>query len=147
MTSQPIDATRLDEIATRAAHLYEYATSQDSEGDTLAGEDVPALLAEIQRLTAERDAFADRVDTLTAVAKGNKRHVQEMFTELQKAQARVRELEHPAIEAKRNEIRSSFTSTIAQAQEDRDHEGAFALESQLREREEQWKREDEEAGQ
>ncbi|MGW1388431.1 hypothetical protein [Streptomyces griseoluteus] len=58
---------------------------------------------------------------------------------------RIAELERPAIEAKRNEIRSSFGSTIAQAQEDRDHEGAFALECQLREREEQWKREDEEA--
>ncbi|MFE1205681.1 hypothetical protein ACFW5V_28755 [Streptomyces sp. NPDC058762] len=84
-----------------------------------AREDVPALLAEIQRLTTERDAFADR----------------------------VAELERPATEAHRNEIRSSFTGLIAQASQDRDHEGAFALECQLRDREEQWKREAEEAGQ
>jgi hypothetical protein len=40
----------------------------------------PRVLAE--RLRAERDAYADRVDTLTSVAKGNKRHVQEMYAEL-----------------------------------------------------------------
>lgn len=49
--------------------------------------------AELAKLRAERDAFCDRVDTLTAVAKGNKRHVQEMYLELQKAQARVAELD------------------------------------------------------
>jgi hypothetical protein len=45
------------------------------------------LAAELDAARAERDAFADRVDTLTAVAKGNKRHVQEMYTDLLKAQA------------------------------------------------------------
>ncbi|MFE4420364.1 hypothetical protein [Streptomyces sp. NPDC056817] len=55
--------------------------------------DVDALLAELAAVRAERDAFCDRVDTLTAVAKGNKRHVREMFLELQKARARVEELE------------------------------------------------------
>ncbi|MER6534349.1 hypothetical protein ABT215_11160 [Streptomyces sp900105755] len=44
------------------------------------------LLTELDRVRAERDQFADRVDTLTAVAKGNKRHVQSMFVEVQKAQ-------------------------------------------------------------
>lgn len=44
--------------------------------------DVPLLLAEVDRLRTERDEFADRVDTLTSVAKGNKRHVQEMYAEL-----------------------------------------------------------------
>jgi hypothetical protein len=65
-----------------------------------AHEAVPELLAEVERLRAERDAFCDRVDTLTEVAKGNKRHVQEMFAQLQTAQrkrdealARVAELE------------------------------------------------------
>ncbi|AVH59914.1 MULTISPECIES: hypothetical protein [Streptomyces] len=47
------------------------------------------LLAELDAVRKERDEFCDRVDTLTAVAKGNKRHVQEMFLELQKAQAEV----------------------------------------------------------
>jgi len=50
-----------------------------------ARQDIPALLAELDRVRAERDAFADRVDTLTAVAKSNKRHVQEMYADLQKA--------------------------------------------------------------
>ncbi|WP_331756710.1 hypothetical protein [Streptomyces decoyicus] len=50
-----------------------------------ARRDVPALLAELDRVRAERDAFADRVDTLTTVAKGNKRHVQDMHADLQKA--------------------------------------------------------------
>jgi hypothetical protein len=48
---QPLDATRLDEIATRAAHLYEYVP-MPVEADHLAGEDVPALLAEVERLKA-----------------------------------------------------------------------------------------------
>ncbi|NUV65702.1 hypothetical protein G6W57_01050 [Streptomyces sp. CAI-121] len=47
--------------------------------------------------------------------------------------------------AKRNEIRDSYAETIAMAREDRDHEGAFTLECQLRDREEQWRREDDAA--
>ena len=101
----------LDEIAARAAGLYEYATGLDAawqaEADQLAGTDVPALLAEVRRLRAE-----------------------------------LAELKRPAVEAKRNEIRSSYAETIAQARDDRDYEGAFALECQLREREEQWRDED-----
>ncbi|MFI2620449.1 hypothetical protein [Streptomyces sp. NPDC018584] len=64
--------------------------------------------------------------------------------ERDEARARVRELERPAIEAHRNEIRQSYTELAAAAHETRDYEGAFAVECQLREREEQWKREDEE---
>ncbi|MFE1192863.1 hypothetical protein ACFW6E_08690 [Streptomyces olivaceoviridis] len=55
---------------------------------------------ESARLRSERNEFCDRVDTLTAVAKGNKQHVQSLFAELQRAQrerdearARVAELE------------------------------------------------------
>lgn len=55
---------------------------------------------ELEKARAERNEFCDRVDTLTAVAKGNKRHVNELFTELQKMQkerdelrARVAELQ------------------------------------------------------
>jgi hypothetical protein len=48
---------QLDEIAARAAGLYEYATGLDAawqdEADQLAGKDVPALLAEIRRLQTE----------------------------------------------------------------------------------------------
>ncbi|MFB7736250.1 hypothetical protein ACFC08_18055 [Streptomyces sp. NPDC056112] len=59
------------EIDARAAHLYEYSTRHDSEWDTLAGEDVPALLAELAAVRAERDQaqaetaeFASRVNEL-----------------------------------------------------------------------------------
>ncbi|MFF3547132.1 hypothetical protein ACFYXD_35505 [Streptomyces platensis] len=46
---------------------------------------LPLVLAELDRVRSERDAFADRVDTLTAVAKSNKRHVQAMYADLQTA--------------------------------------------------------------
>ena len=54
MTDQhtPLTSQQLDEIETRAARLYEYSQQGDGEGDTLAGEDVPALLAEVARLRA-----------------------------------------------------------------------------------------------
>lgn len=45
----PLSKSDLDEIASRAAHLYEYA-QQTGEGDTLAGIDVPALLARVAEL-------------------------------------------------------------------------------------------------
>ncbi|MFF8659532.1 hypothetical protein [Streptomyces huasconensis] len=43
------------EIDGRAAHLYEYSTSHNAEWDELAGEDVPALLAELAAVRAELD--------------------------------------------------------------------------------------------
>lgn len=58
------------------------------------------------------------------------------------ARARVRELERPAVEAHRNEIRQSYAELAAAARETRDYEGALDVECQLREREEQWRRED-----
>lgn len=52
--SQPPTEQQLDEIAGRAAGLYEYATVADPEVqaalDDLAGIDAPALIAEIRRL-------------------------------------------------------------------------------------------------
>jgi hypothetical protein len=46
---------QLDEIETRAASLHEYATLADeplqADADQLTGEDVPALIAEVRRLT------------------------------------------------------------------------------------------------
>jgi hypothetical protein len=48
-------AQQLDEIQARAAHLTEYATLTDqplqADADQLTGEDVPALVAEVRRLT------------------------------------------------------------------------------------------------
>ncbi|MFF5404580.1 hypothetical protein ACFY8K_16935 [Streptomyces misionensis] len=65
-----------------------------------------------------------------------------MAAEIRRLRARVTELERPAVERQRNEIRQSFTALSAQASQDGDHEGAFSLDCQLREREEQWARED-----
>ncbi|WP_225825644.1 hypothetical protein [Streptomyces naphthomycinicus] len=62
--------------------------------------------------------------------------------EVRRLSARVWELERPAVEAKRNEIRQSFTELIAAAEETKDYEGAFDVQCRLREREEQWARED-----
>jgi hypothetical protein len=64
---------------------------------TGVGEDPQAL---IDQLRADRNAYADRVDTLTKVAKGNKRHVKALAAELETAQARVAELEQQAAAAK-----------------------------------------------
>lgn len=90
---------------------------------------VPALLAEVQRLKAERhstnEALSDAAEALRDMRDRLAKH------------------ERPAIEAKRREIRQSFTELIAQCEQDRDHEGAFDVQCQLRDREEQWKREDE----
>jgi hypothetical protein len=54
MTSE-LTTQQLDEIDTRAAHLFEYVTLP-TEADQLAGVDVPALLAEVRRARAELDA-------------------------------------------------------------------------------------------
>lgn len=66
---------------------------------------VPELLAEVERLRAERDAFCDRVDTLTEVAKGNKRHVAELFAQLQTTQR------------ERDEARERYTAGLRRADE------------------------------
>ncbi|MFF0166727.1 hypothetical protein [Streptomyces prasinus] len=93
--------------------------------------DVRALLAEVRHLRDQQAKDDDEYEKATA--------------ELAAARARIAELEHPAVEAKRNEVRDSFTELAAAARETRDYEGAFKVECDLREREEQWKCEDEEA--
>ncbi|MFD5709525.1 hypothetical protein ACFWHW_03870 [Streptomyces pharetrae] len=54
----------LAEIATRATHLYEYATTTvpdvQDDFDHLAGTDVPALIAELRRTRATLTTLADR---------------------------------------------------------------------------------------
>ncbi|MYX88422.1 MULTISPECIES: hypothetical protein [unclassified Streptomyces] len=49
--SEPMTEERLAAIADRAAHAYEYDPSEQAE--VLAGTDIPALLAEVERLRAE----------------------------------------------------------------------------------------------
>lgn len=71
-----------------------HGSRDDAAFIAAARTDVPALLAEIERLRAERDAFADRVDTLTAVARSNRRAYVE-------AVATVAALEHKRVELER----------------------------------------------
>jgi hypothetical protein len=73
------------------------------------------------------------------------RDVKQLRGMLVAAHSRLAELERPAVEANRNEIRQSFADLVAAAEEAKDYEGAFDVQCRLREREEQWKREDEEA--
>ncbi|MFI7096787.1 hypothetical protein [Streptomyces lydicus] len=73
------------DIATLHGEHGDGQTYVNADFMARAREDVRDLLAELDRVRAERDAFADRVDTLTAVAKSNKRHVQDMYAEVQKA--------------------------------------------------------------
>lgn len=70
------------------------------------------------------------------------RTVQAFDAEVRRLRARVAELERPAVEAGRAEVRQSLMELSRQAREDRDFEGAFDVDCRLREREEQWSRED-----
>lgn len=65
-----------------------------------------------------------------------------LLAEVRRLRARIAEHERPSTEAERNALRQSFTALISQAEEDRDHEGAFDLACQLHDREQQWARED-----
>ncbi|SFK75076.1 hypothetical protein [Streptomyces pini] len=105
---------------------------------------VPELLAEVERLRAERAELVQQIGGIsdaTARALADRDRAEE-----ERLRARVAELERPAIEAKRNEIRQSYAELIATCTETKDYEGAFDVQCRLREREEQWKREDAEAG-
>jgi chromosome segregation ATPase len=104
---------------------------------------VPFPLGET--LTPAVDWLIGRVAELEAERHTTNEALSDAAEALRANRDRIAELERPAVEAKRNEIRSSYAETIAMAREDRDFEGAFNLGCQLREREEQWKREDEEA--
>lgn len=115
----------------------------------LAGHLTPTLLAELAAVRAERDQARrdaelqraayfheaarlledagrddDAVNLLDNVANGIRANVD-------------------AIETARNAIRQSYRGLIAQAEQDRDPEGVAHLQDRLRDREAQWKRDDE----
>ncbi|MFD5579044.1 hypothetical protein [Streptomyces pseudogriseolus] len=58
--SERLTPQREAEIDARAGHLYEYSTRHNDDWDVLAGEDVPALLAELSALRAERDQAREK---------------------------------------------------------------------------------------
>lgn len=143
MTS-PLTEQQLDEYEALIARTTPL-------GAVTASPSMPrALLTEVRRLQAELErrtedtAFLERT-TLPELRRQIEHHKAGKLRwrdRAAKAETRVRELERPDIEAARNEIRQSFAELIAQAREARDHEGAFNVQCQLRDREEQWKRED-----
>lgn len=94
--SDRLSAAREAEIATRAAHLYEYSSQHHDEWDELAGEDVPALLAELAAVRAERDqaraALREAADQIAELQE-NLRAVNAGWSV---ARARVAELEQAA---------------------------------------------------
>lgn len=114
------------------------------------------LLAEVDRLrkalldtadqVAERDNELGGVHVEMDRLRRESRHHQDgkarWRSRAEKAEARVAEYERPSTESERNALRQSFAELTAQAREDRDYEGAFNVECDLRKREEQWKRED-----
>lgn len=100
----------------------------------------------------EQDIRKRRVQAKQVLAEGegmpvaDYRLISQTFTDMAVVLAeldRVRaELDSPAVEVKRNEVRQSYLDLAAQAREDRDYEGAFNVDCTLREREEQWAAED-----
>ncbi|MEU8469550.1 hypothetical protein AB0F30_16780 [Streptomyces sp. NPDC029006] len=145
---------REDGVMTDASCSQPYTADGNDTSDwpgwlaQLATDHAP--VAEVHRLRAELDrrtedlAFLERT-TLPELRRSIEHHKdgkQRWRDRAEKAEARVWELERPAVEKQRNEIRQSFTELIAQAEQDRDHEGAFDVQCRLREREEQWTRED-----
>ncbi|MCX5239782.1 hypothetical protein OG824_31735 [Streptomyces prunicolor] len=59
---QALSAERLAEAEERGAHLYEFGGDATAdEWNRLAGDDVPALVAEIRRLEAQRAALVVRL--------------------------------------------------------------------------------------
>ena len=118
--------------------LRAYMAVADAELDALAANwahSVASTDAEIRRLRAEladQRAYEQRL---------REQHDSDV-AELNRLRARVWELERPAVEAKRNEIRESYADLVAAAEETKDFEGAFDVQCRLREREEQWARED-----
>lgn len=87
-------------------------------------------------------SMGEALANVTRAANDMAREIEALRAENATLKRRVYGLERPAVEAKRNEIRDSFAELAAAAQETRDYEGAFNIECDLREREEQWKRED-----
>ena len=113
------DNTTGDE--TELARLRKELAADKDELDSLHRNTLPQLRREIQHHQDGKKRWRDRAE---------------------KAEARVAELERPSVEARRNEIRSTYTELISQAEQDRDHEGAATLTLQLRESEAKWAAED-----
>lgn len=108
-----------------------------------------AVAAEDAHYRAAFEAQQSRAETLDRLLRTAQDRVAELEENLRAvnagwgvARARLAEYEQPAVEAKRDEIRQSYAELIATAEGTKDFEGAFDVQCRLREREEQWQRED-----
>lgn len=101
------------EIAARAAHLYEYVSQHNAEWDELAGEDVPALLAELATVRAERNAFRDQRNTAFAT---NERLLEEA-EELRQARLRA-ENQTRAMQRDNNQVARGLCAGCHEPRED-----------------------------
>ncbi len=139
--SDRLTPEREAEIAARWQHIPtdeqpRIAVTNSSRGGSLlnalghARHDVPALLAELAAVRAERDQAQDTVDFL------ERNTLPDLHRQIQHhkdGKARWRE---------RAEIRDSYTALISQAEQDGDYAGAYDAWRLLQDREEKWKRED-----
>jgi hypothetical protein len=101
-------------------------------------------VAELEPL-AERLDFLDR-STLPDLRRQIEHHQDgkaRWRARAEAAEARVAEMERPAVERHRAEVRESYRQLAAQAREDGDFEGEVVVQQQLVEREAVWGREDE----
>jgi len=148
-TSQPLTTQQLDDIASRVNAVTPGLWG--THRDLTAAYTVQAR----PRLTRNGTDHEGDIATLTpgrtdAESYANARFiahapedVRVLLAEIRRLRARIwEELERPATEAERNALRQSFLELAAQAEEDRDFEGAFDVRYRLREREEQWAAED-----
>lgn len=118
----------------------------------LVQDESESLAAEVGRLRSELASYKEHLDflerstlpelrrTILHHEAGKKR----WRDRAEKAEARVRELERPAVEKRRAEIRSSYVELISQAERDRDREGAAQVAQLLADAEAMWRRNDEE---
>jgi hypothetical protein len=156
LTADLAPSARVAETTARAERRMEKCRKRD-RADLVDLEfmknDVLNLAAELAAVRAELDrrtehlAFLER-NTLPELRRTIQHHEdgkKRWRDRAEKAEARVRELERPAVEAKRNEIRSSYVELISQAEQDRDHEGAAQVTQLLADAEAMWRRNDEEA--
>lgn len=75
-----------------------------------------------------------------------RRDIPDLLAEVGRLRREIAELKRPAVERKREEIARSYAELAWQARGDGDSESAAVVEQRLRDREEQWRREDIESG-
>lgn len=128
----------------------DWAAAKEADAEAAAENAATEMASRIERLRRELDACKEQLGflertTLPELQRTIQHHKdgkQRWRERAEKAEARVRELERPVVEAERNEIRQSYADLVAAAEETKDYEGAFDVQCRLRDREEQWARED-----